>query len=140
MNVEYDESHKVVPAMPDDPFEFILDLIELFRVNTPTNHRRKAMATKWAVNKVPIKPDAKRIRHEPWRQAIQGENAKVQHMFPDQLIAINIGSNKGLGQIMRDFYESKKQHMEDQCKQYTAYNADIQIFHRMYKVRITICT
>jgi len=55
-------------------------------------------------------------------------------MYTDSIQAINIGSNHGLLQILRNHYEEQGQHKHNVCQRYSAFNVDVDIFDRILKV------
>lgn len=129
-----DDQQEIIPAMPEDPFEYEQSLRDLWNANVPQEeYIEKSLMTRWSVCNVPPKPVIHRVRSNQIRDDLKNQTTSLANLYPKKLIAINIGSNIGLGKIIRAHYEEKKQH-QDACDKYTAFNVDINIFDRMIKV------
>jgi hypothetical protein len=123
-------------AMPDDMFAYVDQLKAMFQEHRVTgSYQAKCLTARWRVNNVPLKPDHRRVNNDKWRAALRSGLDKLEHMYPKELIALNIGGNAGLGKIMRVHYEENKQHLDGQCNHYSALNTDENIFMRILKVK-----
>lgn len=140
--VQVDPEGNIVPAMPDDLFEKERRFVKLFDRHkvTATSYQTDSLVRQWKVNTVPLKPVAARVDNDQWRAALQGDQDKLSVMYPKELIAENIGSNLGLASVMREHYESRQQHIEGMCEDYSALNVDENIFMRIIKVAGDVTT
>jgi hypothetical protein len=125
---------EVIPAMPDDPFEYADQLKELVEEHTPrADYRTHSLVFRWNVTSVPLKPVPSQVENRKWRRALLN-SGQVSQLFPKELIAENIGSNLGLARIMKEHYNEHKQNTEHDCTKYSVLLADVNIFDRVLKV------
>ena len=126
-----------IPAMPDDPFAMHDKLLKLWKVNrVKERYWPEPFVKKWKIDNAPIKPVLHRVNDAKHHATLKGSNSRLLGLYPKHIIAENIGSNIGLGRIMRGIYEDNKQDKEGQCTKYTSLNADINIFDRIIKVNM----
>jgi hypothetical protein len=129
----------IIPAMPNNPFIYVENLKTIFKNVNQASHEAmflfdSSKVQNWAVNVVPLKPDPDNMEDGPWRDAVVECNGKLDNLFTDRILDINIGSNEGLLTIMRSHYVAKGQDQVDVCQQYSAINVDIDIHNRILKV------
>ena len=129
--------HRIIPAMPRNPFTFRSKLISMFfkiSGNEGNLLYDSCIVTIARTKTVPLKPKAKNMPNRRHREALEQGYDKLTNMYPCAIIPDNIGSNVGLLRIIRHF-ERENQHLKDRCKRYSAFNVDCNIFDRMLKVR-----
>ena len=135
MSIMYNEGD-IVPAMPDDLFDKESEFKACWEgALADLTYRAKSKLVKWSIRTVPIKPDAtlavEKIR---WRNALKSDCSSLKTLYPHRIIRKNIGSNKGLAEIMRDHYTSNGQDVEGKCDKYSAFIVDENIYMRILKV------
>ena len=134
MELMQTEEGQVIAAMPNDPFEYVARLTTLWKANRAKgSYFAQSFAHKWNINNAPVKPVLHRVVDQRHHATLSGTNSRLLTLHPREIVAENIGSNIGLGRIMRTVYEDNKQH-NGECKKYIAINADINIFERVMKV------
>lgn len=138
MELMKQEENEVIPAMPDDPFDMTPQFTRmLVKHRLRDDYHEQSFIARWRVSNIPVKPLRHRVDDEQYREALANKWDRTNVMHPQALIRENIGSNMGLARIMRSHYVEKGQHQEDVCQEYTAFNADLNIFERMLKVQRT---
>ena len=135
MSIMYNEGD-IVPAMPDDLFDKESEFKVCWKgALADLTYHAKSKLVKWSIRTVPIKPDAtlavEKIR---WRNALKSDCSSLKTLYPHCIIRKNIGSNKGLAEIMRDHYTSNGQDVEGKCDKYSAFIVDENIYMRILKV------
>jgi hypothetical protein len=131
------EDGETIPAMPEDPFEYVSDVTKMWTKYRPgLDYRDNSMMVRWKVCSVPIKPALHLVDDDSYRQALKDKACGLDTMYPKELVAENIGALVGFARVMRTHYEDKKQDREGECKQYTVFNVDIKIYEMMVKVNI----
>ena len=133
------ENGEVIPAMPDDVFAMSTKLKSLFlSINKETTlcpHLRDASVLAVAeVNNVPSRPDKSRLVDPKHKTALIERHDSIRNCLAEGIYPINIGSNKGLMQLLRNHYTSEKQDTDGECAKYTSLNVDCDIFDRILKV------
>ncbi len=126
-----------LPAMPPNLFDdaHVGQLVGLWNTHiTNTTYYETSFVHKWKVNNVPLKPAAHKVSNPKWRQALRDRVDDLDTMHPRELMALNIGSNIGLARVVRRHYEDRKQDKDGECKTYSAFNVDCNIFDRIIKV------
>ena len=58
----------------------------------------------------------------------------LKHFKPVGIIKLNVNSNLGLCQIMRNHFMEHKQNTDNLCSRYSTWNVDIAIYRRILKV------
>ena len=137
MTLKYTSDNVIIPAMPAQlcTVESVGLVIKLFLTQTVDIHYHQiAMVSEFKVNTVPLKPMPENVRKNKWKNYLSSQADSLSLVHPVGLLPQNIGSNIGLGRIMRDHYTDQGQDCPGQCLQYTAFNADIDIFNRVIKV------
>lgn len=141
MELKYDGEGQIIPAMPENPFDEADTLTTLWSTNTiPEEYRESSLAVQYKVRNVPLKPLPQHVQRQGHKNALLGGTDKLDTMHPKELLSHNIGNNQGLARIMRLHYEEKKQDIEGMCKEYSAFNTDINIFDRVIKVHTSTTT
>ena len=128
---------QIIPAMPEDPMKFRKKFIKEFSKacleNANMSRHSDSLLVRMDVRNVPLKPAPEKLHTARHKASLTDGHDNLNTMLPDTLFKINIGSNVGLGAILRKHYEDEKQHT-DECKRYTAFNMDCDIFDRTVKV------
>jgi hypothetical protein len=138
MSIRMNNETKVIePAMPHDVYELYPTLKSIFlKYNGATNEcpqrHATSLTTLLGVNNVPLKPSHTKLRKPEHRQAVHEGHDSLDTCFPEGIVGINIGSNKGLLQLMRNHYESVC--VANVGKKYSCLNVDANIFDRILKV------
>jgi hypothetical protein len=138
MKLEVDEDGKVAPAMPDDIFERVEELKHLFHLaNDPdTDQLRRydsSLSHQLDVRTVPPKPEPDLLTSQKHKTALINGHDSLDNLHPGGIFKQNIGSNKGLLQLLRNHYEDEGQ-LDGSCEKYSAFVMDIDIFSRVIKV------
>jgi hypothetical protein len=137
MDLLHDVNGDIVPAMPRQLTDngAVETAMQLFTSNTITlEYYATSMVTQFSVQNVPLKPLWFNVTNPKWKAFLKSEADLLSNMYPQSLLALNIGSNLGLARIMRNHYVSEGQDVEGKCLRYTAFNSDIDIFNRILKV------
>ena len=137
--------NEVIPAMPLSPLVYVnkvLQNIKRFVYNRPNPSRRygTSLSVQWSVNNVPVAPDKNNDRiPSRFKEAIGANRDNLRNLYPEKITSENIGSNDGLGRIMKELQEErnwrKTGNDENACKEYSVITADCNIFDRIVKVR-----
>lgn len=139
VTMDLEESKEgIIPAMPDDLYGMLPVFKKLFVLHNPQEDTsmmryRTSLVTNLDVRNIPLKPAARMLSQERHRTAITSGCDRLDNLFPDKIISVNIGSNLGFMRILRNHYEDKQQHTGN-CQEYSSFNADIDIFDRFLKV------
>ena len=129
------------PAMPADLFARERSLRVMFAnlcqegMDTCMDHDRSYMQV-YNVNAVPLAADLSKVTNPRHAATLRRRQDRLDNMYTDSIQAINIGSNHGLLQILRNHYEEQglPQHKHNVCQRYNAFNVDVDIFDRILKV------
>jgi hypothetical protein len=132
------ETKEIEPAMPHHIYEMYPTLKQAFLVyNEPTAEcpslYSDSLTTLLGVSNVPLKPSHLRLSKPEHKQAVHEGHDSLDNCFPEGIVATNIGSNKGLLQLMRNHYESVC--VTNVGKRYSCLNVDSNIFDRILKVK-----
>jgi hypothetical protein len=128
---------EIEPAMPNNIWSFMPALKDNFLLhNVPQADCPRlydtSLTTRMGVNNVPLKPRESKCAKEEHKKAVNEGHDGLTTCFPDGIILINIGSNKGLLRLLRFHYQSICVH--DNAARYSALNVDANIFDRCLKV------
>lgn len=141
MGILRSDSNEVIPAMPNNPFQFETSLKATFRQFAAANMEQLEGSNVhlWQVNNVPLKPiPAKAEDYEPvparYLSRILADPDKLDNLYPEKIIKENIGQNNGFCQIFRDVYEEHEMDVNNESCKYLALNLDCNIFDRLLKV------
>jgi hypothetical protein len=141
---------EVVPAMPKSLFTNDLwgQLMKMMTAvdEEGSQYLEHAFVTKMKVNSFPPKPsltdladmeleaeELEEVKEVLGQESIDG----LQHVFPHAIIEPNIGSNKGLMDVLLEV-SSKNKSGEANATRYQIYLTDVNIYHRINKVLIYI--
>ena len=134
-----DEANVVVPAMPDDLFENRVNV--LLGLTHIAKEGRKYYDTshvkKFDVRNIPPKVDSKRY---PRMKHVDDKMHSSELVFPEKLIELNVGTNRGLLTILRQEFFEKYKMDTDECERYHTLNADENIYYRILKVFLRLLT
>lgn len=134
--VKFKPNGSVIPAMPDDILihkEAVTDGIK-FILNSSRHYLQSSMVKKYDVRTIPPKIDTKK-----WPDVADHINDirnTTQNVVPLNLIDQNIGSNRGLLQIMYTIYTERSMNIEGATDKYCLINVDENIYWRVLKVSI----
>lgn len=134
-----DDANVVVAAMPDDLFENRVNVL-LGLQHIAKEGRRYYDAShvkKFDVRNIPPKVDSTRY---PEMKHVDDKMHSSELVFPEKLIEINIGTNRGLLTIIRQEFFEKYKMDTDECERYHTLNADENIYYRILKVIIRLLT
>ncbi len=138
MNHMLGRNGDVIPAMPTLPFNGMVELVQFIQDTTQgpegsmLHLYETSLMVGWDVTGVPLAGDLAKMP-EPYRSSTAAANDHMDTLYPRGLERENIGSNIGLAQIVRRFYDERKMGTPD-CKVYSALSVDVNIFDRMLKV------
>jgi hypothetical protein len=131
------ETKEIEPAMPHHIYDMYPTLKQTFlqhNTNTAECPMRysSSLTTLLVVKNVPLKPSHHKLRKPEHKQAVHEGHDSLDNCFPEGIVATNIGSNKGLLQLMRNHYESVC--VANVGQRYSCLNVDANIFDRILKV------
>jgi hypothetical protein len=137
MNLRLNEAKEIEPAMPHHVYKIYPTMKHAFMVLNPSTPKcpklhTKSLTTLLGVKNVPLKPSHETLNKPEHRAAVHEGHDSLDTCFPEGIVAINIGSNKGLLQLMRNHYESVC--VANAGKRYSCLNVDANIFDRILKV------
>jgi hypothetical protein len=128
----------VEPAMPHDIWSLYPAMKAQF-LHTTYNEADcpflydSCLTTQFKVNNVPLKPDHTRLAMPEHKKAVQEGHDSLANCYPDGIIKINIGSNKGLLRLLRMHYDDSVIYTNG--SHYSSLNVDANIFDRTIKVQ-----
>ena len=135
----------IIPAMPEDPFAGKHTLMTMMKTlvygmkTTPHLYYDQSMVHRWKVNNVPLRPKPENVP-EKFKPALLAHRESLNNLFPEKMIDINIGSNAGVAQILRDYYMERGMNLPDgHADAPTMYHVlvvDCNIFDSMAKVYV----
>ena len=135
MSLKYQED-TVIPGTPTDPFEDEMSVKAFYMGVTKeslSQRHASSLTTLLKLDSVPLKPRHHRLNDPRHVAALKNSHDSLDNFHCDQIMPINIGSNRGLLQILRDHYVAKQQ-LQEQCTSYTVFNVDVDIYQRIMKV------
>ena len=92
----------------------------------------KSIVHKYNVRRVPCKPEVDPVKEAQLHNILQESRDGLVDFYPTELMDINIGSNRGLFQILRTEYDKVGDELPPR---YVVLSADYNIFMRILKVR-----
>lgn len=130
-----------MPAMPDDLFSFIPELLTEFLASQadpvggghPMKYLDRSAVKNWKVMNVPPRPESDNAPLRYHHKLLAREDT-LKQFIPVGILRLNINSNQGLCQILRNHYEENMMHVPGGCLRYHTFNVDIAIFQRTLKV------
>ncbi len=128
----------VVPAMPPDPFGKTGDMLRTMSQLTKVNGEMSLLYDDslfkiWGCNKIPVQP-LKDNLPEDILERFERCPSRLTDFYPEGLIKINCGSNKGLCQVVLEVLKKQGQDTPEPPPKYFAMTADLNIFDRIIKV------
>lgn len=131
---------QVVPAMPDDLFAMEARFTKIFKSLCSSKIKdclqfSSSYMQQYNVSSVPVAFDKSKISNPAHLAAVERAPDRLDNMYTDKIIPLNIGSNVGLMQILRNHYEEEGQHRAAVCQRYSAFTTDVDIFDRIIKVQ-----
>jgi hypothetical protein len=137
MSILRNPENEVIPAMPNNPFDFVIRLREQFQHYGSADMKQLSRSNvfSWKVNNVPLKPvKVDLVRPQRLIDKILADPDKLDNLYPEKIVSENIGQNTGFSKIFREVYEDHEMDVNiDSCK-YLALNLDCNIFDRLLKV------
>ncbi len=141
MSVMHDSTGQVIPAMPDQPFEYLsgvqscLDKYKAVHKRHMYRHDT-CMVTRFKVNTVPPMPSLQNLTKPGHRLAVQTHVGGLSNFYPDEIIPVNITENKVFLRLMRQHYQEQGQHKDDGDVVYSTFCTDIDICNKQLRVRV----
>jgi len=137
--VTYCPSFHVVPAMPDNICQerSVVDHKILACYNKGRRYYNNSMVKKFNIASVPLKIDV--MANPKMKDMVDNPKNAGRLIHPHRLNSNNIGSNRGLTNILREYQEEHKMHLHGACTTYKCINSDENIFYRMLKVPPFFC-
>jgi hypothetical protein len=141
MTIRRDDAKEIQPAMPHHIYEAYPAMRRAFFVfnqsteDCPEYHTR-SLTTLLGVKNVPLKPAHEVLAKPEHKQAVHEGHDSLDTCYPEGIVGINIGSNKGLLQLMRHHYESVC--VANAGRRYSCLNVDANIFDRILKVMMCV--
>lgn len=123
-----------VPAMPDELFStenlsWFYTLIDVVDVGRATFD--SCLAVKYRVHNVPLKPDPANVE-DKYKEVVTESRDGMSNFFPKKIVPLNIGSNAGLVEVLRNMWDDHK--ATTNAHHYKYIVADTNIFWRSIKV------
>lgn len=139
MQVQLTEEKEVIPAMPDDLMSFSESVMPSIKqvYDMGTSYYSESLVLKYDINNIPLKIDVK-VFPELKSEICSAKNSTA-FIHPYQLMKPNIGSNRGLATILRQFQDDHRLHLHNACQQYKIMNLDENIYYRTLKVLLICC-
>lgn len=133
-----DADGNVIPAMQpmaiaQPTFERVQGWMKQLDAKDPDMFSR-SVVKRYHVTRVPLKPsikDARRLGRHDLAQILKEHRDGIGYMHPRRIIDLNIGSNRGLLQILKMFSDERKC---PEATQYSVVCVDCNIFVRTLKV------
>jgi hypothetical protein len=138
MNLRMNEAKEIEPAMPHHIYQMYPIMKRTFSALNPSAAdcpmlHAKSLTTLLGVKNVPLKPSHESLSKPEHKQAVHEGHDSLDTCFPEGIVAINIGSNKGLLQLCRNHYETVC--VANAGSKYSCLNVDANIFDRILKVQ-----
>jgi hypothetical protein len=132
----------MVPAMPDNLFGTEKKFRKIFKTLCSAKMEdclqfSKSFMTVYNVSTVPVSFDISKITNQEHLASLARAPDRLDTMYTDKIMPLNIGSNVGLLQIVRNHYEDEGQNRAGVCQRYSAFTTDVDIFDRILKVAHT---
>ena len=124
----------VLPAMPNDMFT--ADIVQLVnnklkaQINKGWRLLSRSVVHRYKVNNVPLKPILDPLRHQRLCQTLSESRDGLSFFHPWDIIAQNIGSNRGLMLVLKQISDERR--IDDGRIQFLC--ADCNIFTRIMRV------
>ena len=134
-NIKFDGAGSVVPAMPPDLLMCSRQVVQgLTRtLNEGFLYYDQSLVAQYDVRSIPLKIDGKRFPEVA--STVDHARNKMSIVFPQKLVGTNIGSNRGLICLIRQYYDDYNMSGDDgSCERYLNINVDENIFYRILKV------
>lgn len=134
-NIKFDVGGSVVPAMPPDLLMCSQQVVQGLTqtLNEGFLYYDRSLVAQYDVRSIPLKIDGKRFPEVA--STVDHDRNKMSIVFPQKLVGKNIGSNRGLISLIRQYYDDYNMSGEDgSCERYLNINVDENIFWRILKV------
>lgn len=132
MLARLDHGQEIIPAMPskDEFFANISHFVSQLNELDQREFIDDALVTEFKIDTVPMK--LRVSEDHRFRQLLREANTDMSTFLPVDLLKYNIGSNAGLVQFWKSYYE---EHIERKpIKKYKTVMSDVNIFFRSLKV------
>jgi hypothetical protein len=142
------DEQKTEDCMPADLFKGGLDNLMFKKVVTMMQNvmtpdddgnlhlMEKSWCFKWEINSVPLKPQPGDIDDDALNKILNESRDGMEFFRPQSILPVNVGSNVGLLQILRDRMNTYAQTVDDENPRLDIINSDPNIFARIIKVNI----
>ena len=129
----------IFPAMPGDPFQHLLGMLnimtQLSQVDGEMPHLfDDCLFSRWGVNRIPAVPMKDSLPPETLA-ALDRCPSRLVDFYPQGLMKVKVGSNKGLCHVMLTVMEMYGQDRVEPPSKYLTMTVDINIFDRIIKVQ-----
>ena len=134
VGIRLGDNNEVIPAMPDDLFA-VMPLVEQgisMIYGMGKSLYDGSLVKKYEVNSIPLKIDSKKFPN--LAPVLNSVTNKTTHINPWKLVKQNIGSNKGLCNMMREFQDDNNMAVDGGCDKYHTTSVDENIMYRILKV------
>jgi hypothetical protein len=133
-SVQRDIANSVISAMPDSILQEQNGVIQNINLLYPslTDYLDRSLVHKFDVNSIPLKIDISKFPEEGPK--IDTAKNNMTNIYPLRLIKTNIGSNRGLIEILRDYQDEHNMNRHGACTHYRTINVDENIYYRVLKV------
>ena len=134
VGIRHDDQKDVIPAMPDDLFahlHIVKQGISMIYDGGKSMYDT-SLVKKYSVNNIPLKIDTKVFPN--LAPILNSAVNKTTHINPFKLVKQNIGSNRGLCNMLREFQDEHSMGVNGGCDKYHTVSMDENIMYRTLKV------
>ena len=133
--IHKDSHNKFLSAMPINLVQMSFVLYDIIStVDEKSSILDESMVQRWRVSNVPLRPELDEKKYPSEHKRLNSGNSRQTILHPGGILAENIGSNRGLLTILRN-YCSESGYLDGQnVARYRAVTVDCNIYARMMKV------
>jgi hypothetical protein len=138
MTLERQPDGNILPAMPlnlfteelDEYCQDQMDIVDSFGINWLD----RSICQRYNVNNVPLKPIVDEDEEPELHAWLANSNDGLRYVHPKQMLTTNIGSNRGVCRILRDYAAEVE---ATRPSQYRIILSDIDVFMKCLRVIYT---
>ena len=135
LHIHRDEDGKFLSAMPMNLVQMSFVLFDIIAdVDKHSSILGRSMVQRWRVNNIPLRPVLDEKNHPREAARLARGNDKQNILHPGGLLPENIGSNRGLLTILRNFFKEWNCMNGQDPEVYRILTVDCNIYSRIMKV------
>ena len=135
LHIHRDEDGKFLSAMPMNLVQMSFVLFDIIAdVDKHSSILDRSMVQRWRVNNIPLRPVLDEKNHPREAARLARGNDKQNILHPGGLLPENIGSNRGLLTILRNFFKEWNCMNGQDPEVYRILTVDCNIYSRIMKV------